>query len=117
MTQGMRRWLLVVNYCAALFFGVAWQYLLFAPPLLVSRNVTELDRRGVINEAKLKEMDPQLGEDVRGKLGPWIAEEALRSGVHITQIGLVITIANLVTLHIAGLGTGRKATATPPEDH
>ena len=67
MNNRFRKYLLLVNYIAVVFFVGYSMYNKWLLPFDATRQVVALDRAGVFNEAKLKEFDPKLAEKLRTK--------------------------------------------------
>jgi hypothetical protein len=63
--------------------------------------ITELDRAGVIDEAKLKEYNPVLADNLRHTLGIWVAENERHAAVRSALCGLAAALLNVVLLSIA----------------
>ena len=92
------RTLLVWNCIALIVLIVAWIWIAFIGPVGASARVTALDRAGVINEAKLRQSYPNLAENLRYKLGEWIAENELQTAFLVTKTGAIAVAVNLLLL-------------------
>jgi hypothetical protein len=96
-TERMRRTFLTINYVALVGALMGWFYVARAVTLGGPSRVTELDRNGVFDEAKLREYSPQLAENLRHNVGMWIQEPTRSAAIRGTQC-----LAGLALLNIAG---------------
>jgi len=90
--------ILVVNILAIAFFAVAGEYIHSFLPALANGSVVTLDRNEVIDHEKLMKYDSYLGEDPRGRLGVWIARDALWWGTRVSVAGASVSILNIALM-------------------
>ena len=107
----MRRLFLALNYCVLVFAVGAWFWASHVAALCGPGRVTELDRNGVIDLAKLAEYDATLAENPRRNVGMWIQEGERKMAMLYAIILGVIAMLNIIGFHV--LGCCRKA---PLED-
>ena len=102
------RYLVWLNCLLALAFLATIAYIHVAMPLSANLCVTKLDRAGVINEAALKEMSPWLAENIRGRLGAWIAKTEHTAAMMCGAFCVLVALGNAVGLYFLIPAEARK---------
>jgi hypothetical protein len=93
----MRKILFAIN-CVALAGAIAaWVDTAFLVPMAARGRVTELDRAGVFDEAKLREFSPSLAANLRNNVADWV-QEPMRS----TAMIHTYCLGGLAALNIVG---------------
>lgn len=107
----MRRLVMASNLLAVIGSLAALVYVRTLVPLDSAGRVTKLDRHGVINETRLIEFSPWLGENLRCNLSDWI-EEPMRTQAQLyaSCIG-VLALFNVVCLMLSAGDSGRRPDA------
>jgi hypothetical protein len=90
--------ILVVNSLVIIVFAVVGAYIQVLQPVRANAHVVELDRNEVIDHEKLMKYDSYLGEDPRGRLGEWVARDALWWGTRVSVAGASVSILNIVLM-------------------
>ena len=97
MTNGLGWKLLLALNCVVLAgFALGWAYVALVVPLGAQARITALDRAGVINEGAVQKEYPQFADNVRGKLGPWIADQDHHAAMLLAAIGTLVAAINCV---------------------
>jgi hypothetical protein len=107
MDSKMLRWLLIANSLAVGFFTIFLLHAVLLGSLSGPIAVTALDRKGVIDEAKLKAEFPELWSNYRHTLGMWITRHDRAAGLFAVAAGAGLAVANIV---LAVLGRRRHRT-------
>jgi hypothetical protein len=98
----MRKTFLTINYLALVGGVAAWVYVAIVASMNGPARVTELDRNGVFNEAKLREYSPRLAENLRYNVGNWIQEPIRSAAIAYAQTMVGLALMNLVGFHFLG---------------
>jgi hypothetical protein len=78
----------------AFVVGLGYAYVLW--PLGGPARITELDRAGVINEAKLRESFPDLAVNLRHDLGMCVAEIEREGAQFVVWMGIAAAVINVL---------------------
>lgn len=99
----MRRAFLTFNYLALICGAALWAYVAIVASMGGPARVTELDRNGVFNEAKLQEYSPRLADNLRYNVGNWIQEPVRSAAIHCTQLLVGLALINVAGFHFVGI--------------
>jgi hypothetical protein len=88
--------ILLWNAVAMLAFVVGLGYAYVLWPLGGPVRITELDRAGVINEAKLRESFPDLAVNLRHDLGMCVAEIEREGAQFVVWMGIGAAVINVL---------------------
>jgi hypothetical protein len=104
----MRRFFLAINYVILLGAFAAWFYAAELASMGGPSRVTELDRNGVFDEAKLRAYSPQLAENIRYNVGRWIQEPTRSTAIFYSYCLGGLAAFNIIGYHLLKKREGRK---------
>lgn len=98
MCKRVLKLLLICNLLMLIFFLGDWLYIEWIASLGGPGRITDLDRAGVIDEAKLRETYPKLASNMRRDLGMWVAQKERSSANHSAMFGSIFAAFNFALL-------------------